>query len=45
MEADCIVSCKEDISSLIPEQTPGAKHKVGYFAAGGHDSYLNVSAT
>nr|XP_020446465.1 ubiquitin thioesterase OTUB2 [Monopterus albus] len=27
MEAGSIVECREDISSLFPEQTPGAKHK------------------
>ncbi|XP_059209250.1 ubiquitin thioesterase OTUB2-like isoform X2 [Centropristis striata] len=27
MEAGCLVSCREDISSLFPEQTPGAKYK------------------
>ncbi|XP_010732223.2 ubiquitin thioesterase OTUB2 [Larimichthys crocea] len=27
MEAGSLVSCREDISSLFPEQTPGAKYK------------------
>lgn len=30
MEAGCLVSGSEDISSLFPEQTPGAKYKVGF---------------
>lgn len=30
MEAGSLVSCREDISSLFPEQTPGVKYKVGY---------------
>lgn len=30
MEAGSLVSCREDISTLFPEQTPCAKYKVGF---------------
>lgn len=35
MEAGSLVSCREDISAVFPEQTPGAKYNVGYSSAVG----------
>lgn len=35
MEAASLVSCREDISSLFPEQTLDAKNNVGYSAGVG----------